>query len=181
MAAFVICLPFTKDRSQDLGLAVDLQILSQLEPGECASGAGTFSVHPFICELPAERRPLTGTDVLEALKARRFRSAYLKSLNLTRIPYPGYHPGCHDEIHNDFAKQYLLQNQDAQEREDKAAVSRGNHGLLKRHVEGGQLWYVLLHPDTCGTYVILFAVGASPNGRRLMGVVTQQVCHNLCD
>jgi hypothetical protein len=30
-------------------------------------------------------------------------------------------------------------------------------------------------------YVILFAVGLSPNGERVLGVVTHQVCHNLCD
>ena len=30
-------------------------------------------------------------------------------------------------------------------------------------------------------WVILFAVGRSPHGPRLVGVVSHQLCHNLCD
>jgi hypothetical protein len=173
---------FPVSHSQDLGLALDVKILSQIAPEECFSGAGSFPVHPFICELSIERRPLTGTDVLAALKARHFRSAHTKQLAVTDIPYPGYHPGTdNDEIHNDFSKEYVFENRDQFEKADREAESRGNHGLLKRHVEGGRLWYVLLHSKTHGTHVVLFAVGASPNGSRLIGVVTHQVCHNLCD
>jgi hypothetical protein len=50
------------------------------------------------------------------------------------------------------------------------------------------MWYVLMHitPEEYGgsffsSYVVLFAVGHSLTGNRLIGVVTHQVCHNLCD
>lgn len=68
---------------------------------------------------------------------------------------------------------------------------QGPHGTLKRYVAGEHLWYVLLHmaPVTfedlgdaqVSRYVALFAVGQSPHAGRLIGVVTHQACHNLCD
>src|SRR5262245_37070033 len=48
---------FGQDHSQHLGLAMDVQVLSQLEPAECYAGAGTFPVQPFLCELPAKHWP----------------------------------------------------------------------------------------------------------------------------
>jgi len=170
----------------------DLRLLCELELGECAYGAGSVPVHPFICELRPQRGPLTGGDVLKALTARDFRSRYIQNLELTRIPYPGYHPGDgtgtdNDEIHNDFSGQYIFPKEDEDSDEEVDEFS-GTHGVLKRSVVDGQLWYVLLHITTeqvaeflFSSYVILFAVGRSLNGDRLLGVVTHQVCHNLCD
>lgn len=182
---------FRSEQSWDRGLMQDLRFLSQLDLGECAYGAATCPVHPFICELKTKRRPLTGTVILAALQARSFRSRYIQTLEATRIAFPGYHPGDgttteNDEIHNDFAEQHVFQKGD----EDSEEVDEfsGTHGVLKRFVVDGQLWYVLLHtkPEQVeelrfSRYVVLFAVGQSPNGERLVGVVTHQVCHNLCD
>jgi hypothetical protein len=99
-------------------------------------------------------------------------------LDATRIAHPGYHPySDNDEIHNDFPEQHIFESESASEDD-------GARGALKRYVQGGQLWYVLLHPtrhDGLCEFVFLFAVGCSPDGGRLIGVVTHQVCHNLCD
>ncbi len=183
---------FRNDKTWDQGLMRDLGFLSQLELDECAYGAATCPVHPFICELRTNRRPLTGSDILASLKARAFRSIHIQTLEATHIPYPGYHPGDgngieNDEIHNDFASQYIFQKQD-EDHEDEVDENDGVHGELKRFVADGQLWYVLLHttPEKVeefqfSRYVILFAVGLSLNGERLVGVVTHQICHNLCD
>jgi uncharacterized protein (TIGR02996 family) len=183
---------FHDEDAWESGLPHDLQTLCSLQLSECYYGAGTASVHPFICQLQAKPGPLTGADILKALKARNFRSRHIQSLEATKIPYPGYHPSGgmgvdNDEIHNDFFAQYIFQRPD-QENDEDLDESRGVHGLLKRAVVDGQLWYVLLHitPEQSGqfmysNYVILFAVGKSLAGDRLLGVVTHQVCHNLCD
>lgn len=164
--------------AEDLGLHRDIEALAGLELGQCYSGATDAPVLPFVCELRAGPGPLTGADVLAGLNARDFRSVHIPTLHATSISYPGYHPYSeNDEIHTDFTKQYLFDN-------DSAGEFDGAHGALKRYVEGGQLWYVLLHPtrhEGLGGFVFLFAVGRSPHGRRLVGVVTHQVCHNLCD
>jgi hypothetical protein len=109
------------------------------------------------------------------LKAREFESEHIATLGVTKIPWPGYHPHTvNDEIHTDFARQHVF---DSEETDDFS----GTHGELRRYVEGG-LWYVLLHAGCRpSNYVVLFVVGGSPHGERLLGVVTHQVCHNLCD
>lgn len=169
---------FARAESWQPGLLEDLRIVTELDLGECAYGAASLPVYPFICELDDGRRPLTGAVVLAALKARQFSSEHIPSLDATSIPYPGYHAYTdNDEIHNDFASQYIFEHEQADE-------SSGNHGALKRYVAGGQLWYVLLHPtkrDGFAAYAVLLAVGMSPDGKRLVGVITHQVCHNLCD
>jgi hypothetical protein len=141
---------------------------------------------------------LTGRDVATSLRAANFQSRYLPTLDATYIPYPGYHSGSgagveNDEVHNDFAHQYLFPSRDEEEEEDEEEAepvqeSAGAHGILKQHVYGGRLWYVLLHGKPqpwedlfLTNYVVLFAVGRSLHGDRLLGVVSHQVCHNLCD
>jgi hypothetical protein len=164
--------------SIDLWLHRDLEALSKLELSSCWYGATDAPVLPFMCELRATHRPLTGADVLEGLNVRDFRSEHIPSLRATRIAYPGYHPYTdNDEIHNDFSEQRIFERKSASEQD-------GAHGELKSYVEGGLLWYVLLHPtrhEGVCDFAFLFAVGCSPHGARLMGVVTHQVCHNLCD
>ena len=56
------------------------------------------------------------------------------------------------------------------------------------YVLEGQLYYVLAHDkperygeDEFSNFVLLFAVGVSPATGNLVGAVTHQVCHNLCD
>jgi uncharacterized protein (TIGR02996 family) len=183
---------FRDGRTFDQGLMRDLRFLCNLEIGECAYGAATCPAHPFICELKTHRRPLTGSDVLAALRPSGFRSNYIQNLAATHIPYPGYHPGDgsgtdNDEIHNDFTGQHIFQKQD-EDHDEEVSEFDGIHGELKRFVADGRLWYVLLHttPEQVeefrfSRYVVLFGIGLSPNGERLLGVVTHQVCHNLCD
>ena len=149
------------------------------------------TVHPFMCEVRPKRRPLTGADVLKWLRARDFRSRHIESLDATSIPYPGYHPGdVPVKTTTRFTTTYpdsIFPKGDEGGDEDVDECG-GTHGVLKRSVAGGRLWYVLLHitPERTAkylfsNYVILFAVGRSLNGDRLLGVVTHQVCHNLCD
>ncbi|MCY7323706.1 MAG: hypothetical protein LH660_18365 [Phormidesmis sp. CAN_BIN36] len=95
---------------------------------------------------------------------------------MTSIPFPGYHPGTdNDEIHTDFAEQHIFEHEDGKDE------FTGVHGALKRFVADGQMWYVLLHTtpvqyERCwfSEYVILFAVGRSTWGNRLLGVITHQ-------
>ncbi len=185
---------FRDGRAFDQGLTRDLAFLTNLEIGNCALGAASCPGHPFICELKANHRPLTGSDVLAALRASCFRSKHIQNLATTYIPFPGYHPSDgpegpdNDEIHNDFADQNIFTTE-GEEVGVKLGELDGVHGELKRYVADGQLWYVLLHttPEQLdedflsSRYVILFGIGLSPNGDRLLGVVTHQVCHNLCD
>jgi uncharacterized protein (TIGR02996 family) len=185
---------FRGDRPWDAGLVRDLRLLHRLRLRVCYYGAANCPVHPFICEVETSRRPMTGADVLSALRAREFRSQHIQSLDVTTIPFPGYHPGTdNDEIHSDPTAQHIFpagedvwgDSEDADATVDEADA----HEALRGYVDGGQLWYVLLHSRTQGTvegmdrhgWVILFAVGQSPYGQRLVGVVSHQVCHNLCD
>ena len=183
---------FREGAAWDPGLMADLRFLTGLPPGNCAYGAATCPLHPFVCQLSTDHRPLRATDVIAALRPRAFRSKYIQTLDATHVPFPGYQPGSgrgveNDEIHNDFGEQHLFENKDAETGEpiDETA---GTHGALLREVAGGQLWYVLLHmtpafndPYWFSRYVVLFAVGRSPRGDRLIGVISHQVCHNLCD
>jgi uncharacterized protein (TIGR02996 family) len=176
---------FRKESSWDAGLMHDLQTICAPSWGECYYGASSGRIYPFLCELKARHRPLFASDVLAALKARDFQSEHIATLEAASIPYPGYHPGTrNDESHTDFAGQYIFHCEQHRHRDTATPTDAlaGTHGVLKGHVAGGQLWYVLLHAGGWpSNYVILLAVGASPHGRRLVGVVTHQVCHNLCD
>jgi uncharacterized protein (TIGR02996 family) len=187
---------FRGENAWQEGLAQDLGFLYQLQPGACEYGSASCPVHPFLCELEAGRRPLTGADVLRALKVADFRSQHIQALDAPAIPYPGYHPGTdNDEIHNDPAGQCLFPRpEDVPEEssEDEAeglAARQAVHDALRSAVVGGQLWYVLLHSRVGlpadgldrGPWVVLFAVGRSLRGDRLLGVVSHQMCHNLCD
>ena len=169
---------FTMPQSWQPGLLEDLRLIMELEWGEIAYGAADMPVNPFICELDDEGSPLTGAVVLEALKARQFKSEHIRNLAATSIPFPGYHPHTdNDEIHNDFSAQHIFENEQVDE-------FSNIHGALKQYVSEGQLWYVLLHPtkhDGFASYVVLFSVGRSPHGKRLVGAITHQMCHNLCD
>jgi uncharacterized protein (TIGR02996 family) len=173
------------------GLLKDLHRLSTLELGRCFSTPCTMPIEPFVCEVPpsvaAKQGPLTAAEVVKALKVRSFRSQFIENLNATSIPYPGYHPGdperglFNDEIHDDSLHQYMF--------DPKTQEPWGVHGELKRSVVDGQLWYALLHftPEhtppgfLMSEYVMLFAIGRSVNGPRLLGGVAFDACHNLCD
>ncbi|HEV8379908.1 MAG TPA: hypothetical protein VGP99_13740, partial [Tepidisphaeraceae bacterium] len=183
---------FRDEKSWDQGLMRDLLFLTEIQlPVQCYYGAATCPIHPFICQLKTDRHPLRGADILAALQPRAFRSKYIKTLDATDIPYPGYHPGLYvvenDEIHNDFRHQHIFQTK-THPKKDPIDPFSGAHGVFRSYVADDKMWYVLLHttPQQHGQfqfspYVILFAIGKSPTGDRLLGVVTHQVCHNLCD
>lgn len=160
----------------DDGLLADLTFLAGIEWGECCYGAASPPVHGFVCELPARRDPLTGATVLKAVKAADFQSEHIATLDATDIPYPGYHPlTANDEVHTDFHGQKMFG------REEDGAEDAGNHGLLKGYVTG-KVWYALLHTGGRPCWIVtLLAVGRSPHGNRLVGAITSQMCHNLCD
>jgi hypothetical protein len=178
----------------DEGLLKDLRFLAQLDLGECAYGAASCPVHPFLCELKdTGQNRLTGLAVLKSLRARELPTRQARWLKDTSLPSPGRDliddTGKEDnEIHNDFDEQFLFPRGD-EDSEEEPDETDGTHGRLKNAVVGGQLWYVLLHTaptpveDTdvkLSRYAVLFAVGRSKNGNRLMGVASHQVCHNLC-
>ena len=161
----------------------DAHHLARLPLEECYYGAASCPVYPFVCEVGSTSSPLSGRDVVRAVKAKHFRSQHIASLDATHIPFPGYHPGTeNDEVHNDFRQQFVFPH------EEGVGEFDGTHGALKRYVVDGRLWYVVLHttPRPHGEfmfseYVMLFVLGKSPHGDRCAGVVTHQVCHNLCD
>lgn len=178
------------------GVAADLSFLYRLRLNFRASGAAWCPVHPFLCELPPSTAPLRGSDVLRALHASEFRSDHIANLDACSIPYPGYHPneGYNDEIHTDPLEQYLfehLRNIPPASIEWTAGALDivMTHEQLRDHVVDRQLWYVLLHsrrglpsdPFERRPWGLLFAVGRSLHGNRLLGVVSHQMCHDFCD
>jgi hypothetical protein len=180
----------------DAGLLDDLALLTRLPLGNCAYGATSSPLHPFLCELEPGGPP-TAAAVLRALRADQFSSKHIGDLNRAHLSFTGYQPDSgrrveNDEIHDDFGAQYLFVRTDDQENRP-GAENEGAHGELRRNVVDGHLWYVLLHAaprrgaagakmrTASSHYVVLLAVGRSLRGPRLVGVVTHQPCHNLCD
>jgi hypothetical protein len=163
----------------------DAAMMHMMELGDCASGAGSYPVHPFVAEIPPGNAFATGRDVLDVLKAKNFRSEHIPSLDETTIEHPGYNPDSdNDEIHNDFSKQFVFAREEEDD-ETELSPDDGAHGLLKDFVMDDKLWYALLHADPDPKYgfshwVVLLVVGRSLEGR-CVGVVTRQSCHNLCD
>ncbi|CAO3634814.1 unnamed protein product [Cunninghamella blakesleeana] len=68
-----------------------------------------------------------------------------------------------------------------QDSEDEAKY----YPALKSIVKDGIVWFVLCHPNGYDLFekdmVDLFAVGFSKISNHLIGIQTEQVCHNLCD
>jgi len=158
------------------GLLEDIQFLVRAGWDECAYGAASCPTFGFACELPFGAAPLTARKVLTTIKAANFRSEHIPNLDVTESKYPGYHPNTmNDEVHTDFAEQYMF----SREPGDVEDIStRG----LKSYVSDGRLWYVLLHVgEKPGAEVTLLAVGRSPDGKRLVGAITSQMCHSLCE
>ncbi len=173
---------FRGDFLTDVGMARDFRLATALPSmglDECYYGAASHRLYPFLCELPSVRRPVTAADILRGLNVRAFQSDHILNLDVSSLPFPGYYPGTNnDEIHNNFSEQHLFRCESAEDAEF------GHHGVLKRYVRDGRVWYVLLHTwgrRRRGSLVTLIAAGHSPHGQRLVGLVTHQMCHNLCD
>eukprot|EP01112_Ceratiomyxa_fruticulosa_P013256 TRINITY_DN3716_c0_g1_i1.p1 TRINITY_DN3716_c0_g1~~TRINITY_DN3716_c0_g1_i1.p1 ORF type:complete len:171 (+),score=30.06 TRINITY_DN3716_c0_g1_i1:289-801(+) len=150
-----------------------LAFLKELRLANCYYGSTEAPVLPFICELvQAERGQVSNEDIINSLKLS-----------------PHFSEELNDQIHNDFHKQHIFSH-DLEEGEKKnpqdGTEGFGNHGALKNFVRQGKLWYVIAHQTPnkeygFSEYVVLFAVGVSNCGRYLVGVVSYQSCHNLCD
>jgi hypothetical protein len=173
---------------RDASLAGDEASIRALGLGDCAYGARTFRLEPFTVPFEGGATP-TAREVLEALQVRDFGSEHLRSLDTSRLPWLGYHAYTrNDEIHTDPLNQALFTRTDHEQHypgetiDERGRRSLEAHQALQKLVEG-PLYYVLLHEgggQEC-LLVVLLAVGKSRAARRLVGVVTQQVCHNLCD
>jgi hypothetical protein len=177
----------TPHLATDASLTGDLAALERLQLKNCAYGAGTYPLRPFTVPFAGSERP-SAAEVLEALEVRNFASEHIKRLETATLPFPGYHAGTlNDELHTDPLHQYLFTSASHEktygEPPDEAGLaSRQAHEGLRAEV-AGPLYYLLLHEDggkEC-QLVVLLATGKSRRGARLLGVVTQQVCHNLCD
>ncbi len=145
------------------GLLADLAFLTSVEWGECAYGAADYPMYGFVCEFPPPSHRQTEWDVLRALSVATF----LHNPSAARETV---------DIHAIFADQYLF------DREAPEAENAEPHGALKRYVTCSSPVYLLLHigKRPC-QMVVLLAVGTSPNGDRLVGAITSQMCHSLCD
>jgi uncharacterized protein (TIGR02996 family) len=187
---------FRDEKAWCPGLVDDLRFLRGLPRANCFSGAAACPLHPFLCEVEKGGKRLPGIKLLRSLKVRAFRCEHISSLLTSKIPYPGYNPGtANDWIHTDADESHLFPGPGD---EHDAPNCDAVHTALRAHV-AGPLWYCLFHSwadideseyDDVedmeadrreSRWVVLFAVGKSKDGKRLVGVVTQQVCHNLCD
>ncbi|MDB6023821.1 MAG: hypothetical protein JWM68_44 [Verrucomicrobiales bacterium] len=175
----------------------DVRFLASLPATRCWYGAGDCKLHPFVCvsATPLTSLP-TAASVLRELRAVRFKSIHIPSLDTVSLPYLGYHPGTeNDEIHTESDKPNIFASPGdklAELADPSVVAAYANslrwHSELQRFVLCGHLYYVLLHtkPHRHGEYefsdwVILFAIGVSPKSGYLVGAVTHQVCHNYCD
>ncbi|QDV49741.1 hypothetical protein [Gimesia fumaroli] len=179
----------------------DVKFLKSLPEIEVWYGAITPSVSPFLAvTTPVQTRLPTARRVLELLRASCFESEHIKSLDVVNIPFPGYHPRTkNDEIHSDPQEQCLFakDEKDQYELDDnindpewrlRDEQSRGCHASLRAAVLENHLYYVQIHAkpkvydgSEYREYVIVFAVGVSRASGNLIGMVSFQVCHNLCD
>lgn len=171
----------------------DIEDLAALKLGRCHYGAADYPIHPVVATIPRGVE-LTGAAVLRALRVRAFGSAHIRDLDRVKLPHPGYQPHtANDEIHTDASAQFLfyVSGRDDDDDDDDdlegpevelARRSAAAHEGLGALVEG-PLHYVVLHEDSGrgGQLVALFAVGRSRRSAHLIGVASQQVCHNLCD
>jgi uncharacterized protein (TIGR02996 family) len=140
----------------DAGLAADLRLLAELihmDLGVCYYGPNDFTIYPFLAELPPGGGDPGPADILAGLKARDFRGAGSGELD-------------EDYVTDDRREQNFF-------RHEEGGVLQGPHALLSRYVAPGRLWYVLLHTrhQEYAKHAIHFAVGPSPRGRRMVGVV----------
>jgi hypothetical protein len=172
----------------------DLAFLDGLLPTDCYYGPASVALAPFLCIPPRELAwPYSGREVLESLGVAHFRSEHQSARELDSrgvIRAPGYHPYTkNDELHTDLEQQYLFarEAEAGEERPGGADHPRtGNRARIQEYVREGRLWFLCLHGDEgeggwARNWVTLLAVGASPASGGLVGVITAQRCHNLCD
>jgi len=170
----------------------DLDFLQLIPPQVCWYGPMTPPIYPFFCKPPSPLLNLpTAKKVLTLLRASGFESEHIKSLDVVRIPYPGFHPETkNDEIHSDpeeqslFAHEVKIDYEIEENSSDKSwverdTISRATHKAIQQFVLSGHIYYVLVRskPEKYEGFVfhssvVLFAVGVSPTSGNLVGVVS---------
>lgn len=160
------------------------RILKLCAKGECYYGARSCPLYVYKKTINKTIKwPATGKDVLEIIGIQnKWKSEHIKNIDKTIIPYPGYKAySINDEIHNSYENNYIFKGPN--EEEDN---SPNHYYNLKKIVKDEILWFVLFHVDGHNDMyyremVDLYAVGFSKTTNSLIGIKTQQVCHNLCD
>jgi uncharacterized protein (TIGR02996 family) len=136
----------------DSGLAADLRILVRMaEKEECSYGASDYYVYPFLAELPAGGKRPTVAQIVGALKGVHFRRE-----DRDRVTTAPRHQGIFKRSEDDeeiVDDDYLI----PRDHVTPAAVR-----FVTFHVLGEERW----------RWAVDFAVGPSPRGKRLVGVVT---------
>lgn len=181
------------------GLVRDLGFLATLELEDCHYGAASCPVHPFLCRLDSRSATPTKAEILAALRPLKFdgfaeNGSYRDQIHQDFLEqYILPHP--EEEVFEVIRVDSDDPDWEDEEEDEEDELNRdvdettGVHGTLREYVKGN-LWYVLLHTRPVAfepggpafpENVVLFAVGRSPHGDRLVGVVTHQNCHNLCD
>ena len=179
----------------------DLMFLKNLPEVEVWYGAVNNRIYPFIA-VPEQKmtEPPVARRVLELLRGSCFESEHIKSLDVVNVPFPGYHPRTkNDEIHSNPLEQCLFatDKEDLSEEDESsdntnwkalAEESQGCHERLRSAVLDNHLYYIQIHTKRkrydgaeIREYVIVFAVGVSRASGNLIGMVSCQLCHNLCD
>jgi hypothetical protein len=131
------------------GILADLEFLTSVEWGRSYyRGLDGGELRGFVCDLRTNGAPLTDSDIRTALGS----------------PMRGR----------------LTQKHREQDLFEKKTENAGVHGLLKRYVASRQMWYFetkLDRPVSANFFVahhVALAVGRSPHGNRLVGVLTYQ-------
>jgi hypothetical protein len=168
----------------DKNAEADIEFLSSLSLGKCAYGASDCQIYPFIYAptTPHHSLPQCST-ILTHLGVKAFKGQSSLNLDSENIHLEERYRGTQsDEIHTDPEDQFIFST--VGENLDSMAT----HNKLRERVLNKHLYYVLLHtmPRQFDKYwfsdwVILFALGVSTQTGSLIGVVTHQACHNLCD
>ena len=174
--------------------------IKQIHWGQCAVYVYDSFIHPFIA--PPIAGDITGLKLIDHLSLRWFKSNVLtaKDLDASSVACRGYNPGSNDEIHNDDSAQYIfhygeyicddpgLDQTEMSRFEGKHNESAKRLGQLKKLVVDEKLWYLLLHTerekideDEFSDSVVLMAVGQCILTGQLIGVITANSCHNVCD
>ena len=157
---------------------------------DIAYGSATYPLHPFLCPwADPDRAPRTCRDILSTLHVRNFTGDPRQNLD---APPPDEHvqvgrPPYTDWLHRDPLEQFCFTRDDHEELYDDELTesdeaSREAYERLCQLVDD-DLTHLVLHErhDETNELVVALSFGPSPRGPWLIGVATQQICHNACD
>lgn len=191
---------------QDIKEAI--KYIPQLEPFEISQGAALTYIYPFVSKYDDKhQKDTTASQILDSLKVIGFKSEHIKSLDKEFLEFPGYNPATlNDEIHNDFTEQNLFEVEDIHPDEgihgellrnvhhkklwyillhpwEKVATSDTEASTKKEDFN-----YALIYGNEELGYfnkkyghVLLLVVGVTQDKKNIIGYISHQVCHNLCD